>query len=381
MGRTSSLRAFVVEIPATGRLPALPVRRPVWGPALPVKSRSGDQRSGEDAIILPVRILITGGMGFIGSNLILWLLEQHAGIEIVNLDNLSYAGNPLNLASVASDPRLSFVRGDVADAALVGPLVAGGGFDGILHLAAESMVDRSIAFSAPFIHSNVVGTQVLLDAALHHPVPRFVQVSTDEVYGSLPPEGEFSEDTPLAPNNPYSASKAAADLLCRAYFRTHGLPVMVTRCSNNYGPRQFPEKLIPLMISRARRDEPLPVYGDGLHVRDWLHVLDHCAAIWAVFEGGRPGEVYNIGGGAEMPNLELVRRLLGKLGKPESLISHVPDRPGHDRRYSINCDKLMGELGWRPAVRFEDGLASTIDWYLDNEAWLDAIADGTYQQV
>jgi len=328
-----------------------------------------------------MRILITGGMGFIGSNLILWLLENQPGMVISNLDKLSYAGNPLNLGDKLNDPRHRFVHGDVADAALVESVISAGGFDGILHLAAESMVDRAIISSSPFIQSNIVGTQVLLDAALRHRIPRFVQVSTDEVYGSLPPTGEFTEDTPLAPNNPYSASKAAADLLCRAYFRTHSLPVMVTRCSNNYGPRQFPEKLIPLMISKALRDQALPVYGDGLHVRDWLHVLDHCRAIWAVFERGQPGEVYNIGGGAEMPNLELVRRLLGKLGKPESLIEHVPDRPGHDRRYAIDCHKIESELGWKAEVPFAEGLAQTVDWYLHNGDWLAAIADGSYQQL
>jgi dTDP-glucose 4,6-dehydratase len=328
-----------------------------------------------------MRILITGGMGFIGSNLILWLLENQPSISVTNLDKLSYAGNPLNLGDKLHDPRHRFVHGDVADSALVESVVSAGGFAGILHLAAESMVDRAIISSTPFIQSNIVGTQVLLDAALRHRVPRFVQVSTDEVYGSLPPSGEFTEDTPLAPNNPYSASKAAADLLCRAYFRTHNLPVMVTRCSNNYGPRQFPEKLIPLMISKALRDEALPVYGDGLHVRDWLHVLDHCRAIWAVFERGLPGEVYNIGGGAEMPNLELVRRLLSRLGKPESLIEHVPDRPGHDRRYAIDCHKIEAQLGWKAEVPFAEGLAQTVDWYLNNDDWLAAIADGSYQQL
>jgi dTDP-glucose 4,6-dehydratase len=325
------------------------------------------------------RILITGGCGFIGSNLILWLLEREPGVEIVNLDKLTYAGNPQNLAAVSSDARYRFVRGDVADGVLVQQLLAEGGFEGVINLAAESMVDRSIVSSAPFIQSNVVGTQVLLDAALHHQLKRYLQVSTDEVYGSLGAEGEFTEQSPLKPNNPYSASKAAADLLCRAYFVTHKLPTLVTRCSNNYGPRQFPEKLIPLMIRKALAHEKLPVYGDGLHVRDWLYVDDHCAAIWAVYDRGTPGEVYNIGGGTELPNLELVQLLLRKLECPESLINFVPDRPGHDRRYAVDSGKLQRELGWAPEVRFFDGLQRTVDWYLGNTEWLEAITQGTYQ--
>jgi dTDP-glucose 4,6-dehydratase len=326
-----------------------------------------------------MQLLITGGLGFIGSNTIRLILETKPDWRIVNLDKLTYAGNPQNLADVADDPRYTFVRGDVADRAMVEAVIAQHAFDGVLHLAAESFVDRSISDSSPFIQTNVAGTQVLLDAALRHKLPRFVQVSTDEVYGSLGAQGAFSEDSPLAPNNPYSATKAAADLLCRAYFRTYGLPVVVTRCSNNYGPRQFPEKLIPLMIQKALRDERLPVYGDGLHVRDWLYVEDHCRALLAVLEAGAPGEVYNIGGGRELPNLELVRLLLGQLGKPEALIEHVPDRPGHDRRYSIDMGKFSRELGWRPQVDFANGIAQTIQWYLDHPAWLQAIADGTYQ--
>ncbi len=325
------------------------------------------------------RILITGGCGFIGSNLILWLLEREPGIELVNLDKLTYAGNPQNLATLAGHPGYRFVRGDIADAALVDSLLAGASFDGIINLAAESMVDRSIASSAPFIHSNVTGAQVLLDASLRHKLTRFLQVSTDEVYGSLGAQGEFTEQSPLQPNNPYSASKAAADLLCRAYFVTHKLPVVVTRCSNNYGPRQFPEKLIPLMIRKALAHEKLPVYGDGLHVRDWLYVDDHCAALWAAYDRGAPGEVYNVGGGTELPNLELVRILLQHLDRPESLIDFVPDRPGHDRRYAVDSGKLERELGWKPQVQFEDGLQRTVDWYLSNAEWLEAISSGTYQ--
>lgn len=327
-----------------------------------------------------MQLLITGGLGFIGSNLIRLILGTKPGWRIVNFDKQTYAGNPQNLADVAGDPRYSFVRSDVADRTAVEAVFARFAFDGVLHLAAESFVDRSINDSSVFITTNVGGTQVLLDTALKYRVERFVQVSTDEVYGSLSAQGAFREESPLAPNNPYSATKAAADLLCRAYFRTYGLPVTVTRCSNNYGPRQFPEKLIPLMIMKALRDERLPVYGDGLHVRDWLYVDDHCAALLAVLEHGVAGEVYNIGGGREMPNLELVRLLLGQLGKPESLIEHVPDRPGHDRRYAIDMSKISAELGWRPQVDFSDGIARTIAWYLEHPGWLQAIADGTYQE-
>jgi len=325
------------------------------------------------------RILITGGLGFIGSNFIRLLLDAEAGLEIVNLDKLTYAGNPLNLKNRESDPRYRFVRGDIADRALVEKLVAEAPLDAIVNLAAESFVDRSIASSAPFVHSNVVGTQVLLDAALAHHVPRFLQVGTDEVYGSLGPTGAFTEHSPLAPNNPYSATKAAADLLCRAYYRTHGLPVVITRCSNNYGPCQFPEKLIPLMIQRALRDDPLPVYGDGRHVRDWLYVEDHCRALHLALLHGAPGEVYNIGGGEELENIELVRLIIKQLGKSETLIESVPDRPGHDRRYAIDSSKARRELAWLPKVPFAEGIARTIQWYLDNPRWLAAIADGSYQ--
>jgi dTDP-glucose 4,6-dehydratase len=325
------------------------------------------------------RILITGGLGFIGSNFIRLLLDAEAGLEIVNLDKLTYAGNPLNLKDRESDPRYRLVRGDIADRELVESLVATEAFDAVVNLAAESFVDRSIASSAPFVQSNVVGTQVLLDAALAHRVPRFLQVSTDEVYGSLGPTGAFTEQSPLAPNNPYSATKAAADLLCRAYHRTHGLPAVITRCSNNYGPCQFPEKLIPLMIQRALRNEPLPVYGDGRHVRDWLYVGDHCRALHLALMRGEPGEVYNIGGGEELENIELVRLIIRQLGKSETLIESVPDRPGHDRRYAIDSSRARRELGWAPAVPFAEGMARTIQWYLDNPLWLAAIADGTYQ--
>ena len=327
-----------------------------------------------------MKILVTGGMGFIGSNLVIRLLEDEAVQSVVNLDKLTYAGNPMNLRRAESDPRYSFIRGDIADASLVSSLFGEHGFDAVLNLAAESMVDRSIEDSAVFVRSNVTGTQVLLEQLRLHPATRMVQVSTDEVYGSLGPDGEFSEDSPLAPNNPYSATKTAADLLCRAYHNTYDVQVCVTRCSNNYGPRQFPEKLIPKFIAWALEDRALPVFGDGLHVRDWLHVDDHCAAIRTVMTKGQPGRVYNVGGGTELPNLTLVRLLLERLGKPESLIEFVPDRPGHDRRYAVNHQRIATELGWNPQVKFEDGIRQTIDWYLANQDWLAAIADGSYQQ-
>ncbi len=323
--------------------------------------------------------LVTGGMGFIGSHFIEALLAAKPVASIVNLDALTYAGNPQNLLYLASNPHYRFCKGDITDEALVNRLFKEHSFCAVINFAAESFVDRSIQSAAPFVRTNVGGVQVLLDAARAAGCERFVQVSTDEVYGSLGPEGEFTEDSPLKPNNPYSASKAAGDLLCRSYFVTHRLPVLITRCSNNYGPRQFPEKLIPLFIAKALRDEALPVYGDGLHVRDWLYVTDHCAGILAVLDRGVPGEVYNIGGGTELPNLELVRLLLRKLSKPASLINHVPDRPGHDRRYALNHEKLTAATGWKPAVAFGDGIQRTVEWYLTNNAWLAAILDGTYQ--
>lgn len=326
------------------------------------------------------KLLVTGGLGFIGSNFILMLLKEQPGTQLVNLDNMTYAGNPHNLAEIQGDSRYSYVKGDTADQACVGHVVSSGDFDCIINFVAESHVDRSIVSAAPFVHSNFVGTQVLLDAALKHKVRRFIQISTDEVYGSLGAQGAFSESSPIQPNNPYSATKAAADLLCGAYFKTHGFPVVITRCSNNYGPRQFPEKLIPLMIDKALRNEKLPVYGDGMQVRDWIHVDDHCRAIMAVMEHGEAGDVYNIGGGNEMANLALVKLLLDKLGQPHSLIEHVTDRPGHDRRYAIDSSKLQRELGWSPQVAFADGIEQTISWYRENSAWLAAIRDGTYQK-
>ncbi len=322
-------------------------------------------------------VLVTGGAGFIGSNFIRHLLADPE-VAVVNFDCLTYAGNLANLADVADHPRYTFVKGDIADPEQVHAAMSCGVTD-VINFAAESHVDRSIQDSGPFVRTNVTGTQVLLDAARRFGVRRYVQVSTDEVYGSLGPTGLFREDTPLHPNSPYSASKAAADLLVGAYHHTFGLPTIITRCSNNYGPYQFPEKLIPLFVSNLLNDEPVPVYGDGQQVRDWIHVTDHCRGVEAAWRYGRPGEVYNFGGRCEKTNLELTRTLLRLLGKPESLIRYVKDRPGHDRRYAIDCTKAERELGWRPCVRFEDGLRDTIEWYRHNAAWVAAIRNQEYR--
>jgi dTDP-glucose 4,6-dehydratase len=324
-------------------------------------------------------LLVTGGCGFIGSNYILSHLADNPADRILNLDALTYAGNAGNLTAVADNPRHELVQGDIGDATLVENLFVRHGFDAVVNFAAESHVDRSIEAPQVFLQTNVLGTQVLLDAARRHRTRRFVQVSTDEVYGALGPDGRFSESTPLSPRSPYSASKAAADHLCAAYFHTYGLPVTVTRCSNNYGPFQFPEKLIPLMILNAMADRELPVYGDGMQVREWLHVKDHCTAIEAVLERGRAGEVYNIGSGHEMPNLEVVRMILAKLGKSESLIRHVTDRPGHDRRYAIDSTKIREELGWEPSVPVDTGMTETIAWYADHGDWWERILSGEYR--
>ena len=324
-------------------------------------------------------ILVTGGAGFIGSNHVRYLLE-HSDDRVVNLDALTYAGNLENLAGLEDHPRYRFVRGDIRDEGLVAELLASEAVEAIIHFAAESHVDRSLEAPGVFLDTNTRGTLVLLQAALAHGVGCFVMVSTDEVYGSLEPSAPgFTESTPLAPNSPYAASKAAADLMCRAYHHTFGLDVRITRCSNNYGPYQFPEKLIPLMIANALEDRPLPVYGDGRNVRDWLHVEDHCRAVDLVMRRGRAGEVYNIGGSNEWANLDLVKLLLGKLGKPESLITFVPDRPGHDRRYAIVADKIAAELGWRPRLAFPEGLGRTVDWYLEHRAWWEKIRSGDYR--
>ena len=326
--------------------------------------------------------LVTGGAGFIGSNFVRMLAELRPGWRIVNLDALTYAGNLENLAGLEGSADHRFVHGDVTVGADVERAFAetrGAGRTSVVHFAAESHVDRSIESGTPFVTTNVLGTQVLLDHARKAGVARFVHVSTDEVYGSLGSEGFFREDTPLAPNSPYSASKAASDMLVRAAFHTHGFPACTTRCSNNYGPYQFPEKLLPLVIANASEDKPLPIYGDGLYVRDWLYVRDHCEAILAVLERGRAGEVYNIGGNNELANLVLVRKVLAALGKPESLITYVKDRPGHDRRYAIDASKIRDELGWQPRFTFDDALPLTIDWYRSHGEWLQRVRSGAYR--
>jgi len=331
----------------------------------------------------PKAVLITGGAGFIGSNFVHLIAELRPEWRIVNLDALTYAGNLENLRQVEKHPGYRFVHGDIRERADVDRALDEAGDPAelvVVHLAAESHVDRSIQGGLPFVTTNVVGTQVLLDAARERGVARFVHVSTDEVYGSLGEAGSFTETTPLAPNSPYSASKAGSDLLVRAAFHTHGYPTLVTRCSNNYGPYQFPEKLLPLIIANAQEDKPLPIYGDGMYVRDWLYVRDHCEAILAVAERGVPGEVYNVGGNNELPNLHLVKRVLKELGKPESLITFVKDRPGHDRRYAIDASKIARELGWRPRFTFAEALPLTIRWYLSQGEWLQRVRSGAYRE-
>jgi dTDP-glucose 4,6-dehydratase len=331
-------------------------------------------------------LLVTGGAGFIGSNFIRYLLANDATVNIVNLDALTYAGNLENLSDVdqqyAHNPRYTFVHGSIQNKELVEHCCLRHGVTGIINFAAESHVDRSITSATPFVETNIQGTLVLLEVAktLHErgQLTRFLQVSTDEVYGTLGASGAFTEDTPITPNSPYSSSKAGGDLLVRAFVHTHGLPAVITRCSNNYGPFQFPEKLIPLMIANALDDKPLPVYGDGMNVRDWIYVDDHCEAVWMAFSSGRDGEVYNAGGASEKPNIEVVKTLLQMLGKPESLIHYVKDRPGHDRRYAIDFTKIQTELGWKPRQTFDSGLQKTVDWYLANAQWLERVRSGAY---
>ena len=323
-------------------------------------------------------ILVTGGAGFIGSAF-LRLLMAETDYQAINLDKLTYAGNLENLSAIEDNPRYRFVHDDICDAELVNALVRESRPDAIVHFAAESHVDRSILSPDPVIRTNLNGTFALLEAARLNSVPRFVHVSTDEVYGSLPAPVEATEDFPLNPSSPYSASKAGGDLLVRSYFVTFRLPVVITRASNNYGPYQFPEKLIPLMIANALEDRPLPVYGDGLQVRDWLYVEDHCRGILAVLRQGREGEIYNIGGNRSLPNLEVVEKLLAATGKPRSLVQYVKDRPGHDRRYALSSDKLMRETGWRPVMDFETGLDRTIEWYRANPEWVARVRSGEYR--
>ncbi|MCP5109718.1 MAG: dTDP-glucose 4,6-dehydratase [bacterium] len=326
-----------------------------------------------------MKIVVTGGAGFIGSSFVRLALAARPDLHLVNLDKLTYAGNLENLASVADDPRYRFVKGDICDAGLVGPLLEDEKPDAIVHFAAESHVDRAILGPEPVFETNLRGTFTLLEAVRKHGGPRFVHVSTDEVYGSIDPPAEADESFPLNPSSPYSASKAGSDLLALSYFATYKLPVLVTRASNNYGPYQFPEKLIPLMIANALDDRDLPIYGDGMQVRDWLHVDDHCRAILAVVDQGREGEIYNIGGSCSLPNLDVVRRILSATGKPESLLKTVTDRPGHDRRYALSSEKILRETGWSPEVDFQQGLADTIAWYQHNQQWVSHVRSGDYR--
>jgi len=326
-----------------------------------------------------VKLLVTGGAGFIGSNFIHYIVRRYPHYHIINVDALTYAGNLENLRSIEGHPNYRFVKADIADRAAMEPLFREG-LDAVLNFAAESHVDRSIMQPDLFVRTNVLGTQTLLDLAKQYKVGKFVQISTDEVYGALGDTGLFTEETPLAPNSPYSASKAGADLLVHAYHETYGLNVNITRCSNNYGPYQFPEKLIPLMIRNALEDKPLPVYGDGLHVRDWLYVEDHCSAVDLVLHKGASGEVYNIGGNNERTNIEVVKTILAELGKPESLIRFVKDRPGHDRRYGIDATKIRRQLGWQPKYSYETGIQETIRWYLANQDWMNQVVSGAYLQ-
>jgi len=325
-------------------------------------------------------ILVTGGAGFIGANFVRMLLDEEPDVRVVNLDKLTYAGNLGNLVGYDDHPRYRFVRGDICDVELVGSLLDEEGCESIVNFAAESHVDRSLVDPGTFINTNVTGTMVLLKAALDRKLERFMQVSTDEVYGSLGDTGMFTESSQIQPNSPYSASKAAADHLVHAFAHTFGLRVNITRCSNNYGPFQFPEKLIPLMINNALHDRPLPVYGDGMQIRDWLYVLDHCRAIWTVMNKAEPGAMYNVGGCNEKANIEVIRVLLDAVGKDDSLITYVADRPGHDRRYAIDASHIMTDLGWAPTVTFEEGMKKTIDWYLGNRPWLESVTSGDYQK-
>ncbi len=327
------------------------------------------------------KILVTGGAGFIGSNFVRMVLTEQPDCFIVNLDKLTYAGNLENLEGFLDNPQHKFVKGDICDGPLIDKIIDEYQIDAIINFAAESHVDRSITEPKIFIETNVVGTLTLLEAARDKKLERFIQISTDEVYGTLAPnDPKFTEQSPLSPNSPYSASKTAADHLVKAFGHTWGLRYNITRCSNNYGQYQFPEKMIPLMINNALNDKDLPVYGDGLQIRDWLYVYDHCTAIWQILTKAQPGQIYNIGGCNEKTNIEVIKLILKELGKPESLIKHVKDRPGHDRRYAIDAGKIMNELGWKPSVTFENGIKKTIHWYLENRQWLSHMISGEYQK-
>lgn len=326
-----------------------------------------------------MKLLVTGGAGFIGSTFIRHVLRVHPDWSIVNLDKLTYAGNLDNLSAVESNPRYQFVRGDICDAEVVEGLLDER-VDAVVHFAAESHVDRSIADAHAFVHTNIQGSYTLLEVARRRRIARFLHVSTDEVYGSLGPGEKANEQSPLQPNSPYAATKASSDLLARSLWKTHGFPVIVTRCSNNYGPYQFPEKLIPLMITNALEGRKLPIYGDGLNERDWIFVEDHCRALDVVLDRGRPGEIYNIGCGEPVTNLQMVRRLLEILNKPEDQIEFVADRPGHDRRYALSTEKAWQELGWKPTVGLEEGLADTVNWYSAHSGWVEKTKSGEYQK-
>ena len=325
-----------------------------------------------------MRLAITGGAGFIGSNFVRYMLEKYPSYSLLNVDKLTYSGNLENLADVLDRPRHQFLKADICDREKLMDAFSQG-VDAVVHFAAESHVDRSILDGSEFVKTNVLGTQCLLEAARQSGVQRFVHVSTDEVYGSATGQEKFREDSPLSPNSPYAASKAGSDLLARAYHQTYGFPVTVTRCSNNFGPYQFPEKFIPLLISRALENESIPIYGDGLQVRDWIFVMDHCKALDAVLHHGREGEIYNIGAGNEWPNLEIAREILNRLNKPDSLLAYVKDRPGHDRRYSLDSSKIQTELGWKTETSFEEGLARTIEWYVTNVEWRNRIQNQAYR--
>lgn len=324
-----------------------------------------------------MKILVTGGAGFIGSNFIRYILRKYPQYRIVNLDKLTYAGNLDNLSDVENHLNYQFVKGDICDGESVNKIMADG-VDAIVHFAAESHVDRSLYDPQIFVRTNVLGTGVLLDSAQKFKTGRFIHISTDEVYGSLGKDGSFTESSPLSPNSPYSASKASADLLVRSYGETFRLPAIITRCTNNYGPYQFPEKLIPLFITNALFDQTLPIYGDGLYVREWIYVEDHCQALDVILHQGKVGEIYNIGGGTEKTNLEITDLILQKLNKPKSLLKHVKDRPAHDRRYSLDCSKLKAELGWKPSTPFEEGISKTVDWYVTHQTWWQKVKSGEY---
>ena len=324
-------------------------------------------------------ILVTGGCGFIGSNFIRYMLKEHPSYTLVNIDKLTYAGNLENLEGIEESNSYHFVKGDICDRVLVASLVKDNKIDVIVNFAAESHVDRSIVGPDVFVETNIGGTNVLLEVARENSISLFIQISTDEVYGSLGETGKFSEVTPLHPNSPYAASKAAADFLVRAHYHTYGLPTIVTRCSNNYGPYQFPEKLIPLVITRVMENKKVPVYGDGHNVRDWLYVDDHCTAIDAIIHKGTAGEIYVVGGNNEWKNIDIVRLILRELRKPETLISYVKDRPGHDHRYAIDASKISRDLGWAPATSFETGMRKTLDWYLEHDSWWKRIISGEYR--